>query len=129
MVTDTLSTMTNLDPASLASNKLTPADGSTPRLSGDAAARLAGGLDPAWRIEGDRLTREFGFPTFAAAFGLATRVALLAEAHDHHPTLEIAWGRLIVTWSTDAISGLSENDFVMAAKVDRVVARGLGIKD
>jgi 4a-hydroxytetrahydrobiopterin dehydratase len=113
----------------LAGAKLSPADASTPRLTADEAIRLAAGLDPAWRVEDDRLTREFRFATFAAAFGLATRIALLAEAQGHHPTMEITWGRLVVTWSTDAIGAPSENDVIMAAKVDRLVGRGLGLKD
>ena len=98
-------------------------------LTAEEAAELAAGLDPAWHVDGDHLSREFRFPTFAAAFGLATRIALLAESQNHHPTIEIGWGRLVVTWSTDAIGALSENDFVMAARVDRLVARGLDLKD
>ena len=69
----------------------------------------------------DRLVRVFAFPTFAAAFGLATRIALLAESQNHHPALDVAWGRLTVTWTTDAIGALSANDLIMAAKVDRLV--------
>jgi 4a-hydroxytetrahydrobiopterin dehydratase len=129
VVTDRLSLMTTIDPADLASTKVMPADDSTHPLSAGEAAGLAARLDPAWRVDGDRLSREFRFPTFGAAFGLATRIALLAESQNHHPTLEIGWGRLVVTWSTDAISALSENDFVMAAKVDRLVARGLALRD
>jgi 4a-hydroxytetrahydrobiopterin dehydratase len=121
--------MATLDSTALASAKLTPADASTPRLSADEAARLASGLNPAWRIEDDHLVREFRFPTFAAAFGLATRIALLAEAQGHHPTMEVTWGRLVVSWSTDAIGALSGNDVIMAAKVDRLVGKGLGLKD
>ena len=60
---------------------------------------------------------------------LATRIAQLAESQGHHPTLEVAWGRLIVIWTTDAIEGLTTNDLVMAAKVDRLVARGLALQD
>ena len=120
---------TELDPATLASQRLVPADESTPRLPGDEVTRLAAGLDPAWHVADDRLVREFAFPTFAAAFGLATRIALLAEGQNHHPALEVAWGRLTVTWTTDAIGGLSANDLIMAAKVDRLVARGLALKD
>jgi 4a-hydroxytetrahydrobiopterin dehydratase len=119
----------DLDPAKLASTKLTPAHGSTPLLSPDDATRLSAGLDPAWQIHGGHITREFRFPTFAAAFGLATRIALVAESQNHHPTMEISWGRLVVSWTTDAIGGLSENDLVMAAKVDRLVSRGLGLTD
>ena len=121
--------MADLDPDKLASAKVTAADASTQPLSPDEAQRLRAGLDPDWRIDGAYLTREFHFATFAGAFGLATRVALLGESQNHHPTMEISWGRLVVTWTTDAISALSENDVVMAAKVDRLVSRGLGLKD
>ena len=120
---------TDLDPATLASQRCVAANDSTPALAPDEVARLAAGLDPAWRVLDDRLVREFAFPTFAAAFGLATRVALLAEGQNHHPALDVAWGRLTVTWTTDAIGGLSSNDLIMAAKVDRLVARGLALKD
>ena len=120
---------TDLDPATLASRRCVAADEATPQLAAEEVRRLAAGLDPAWRVLDDRLVREFAFPTFAAAFGLATRIALLAEGQNHHPVLEVAWGRLSVTWTTDAIGGLSANDLIMAAKVDRLVARGLALKD
>jgi 4a-hydroxytetrahydrobiopterin dehydratase len=120
---------TDLDPATLASQRCMAADGSTPPLPRDEVLRLATGLDSAWQVLDDRIVREFAFPTFAAAFGLATRVALLAEGQNHHPALEVAWGRLTVTWTTDAIGALSANDLIMAAKVDRLVARGLALKD
>ena len=119
----------DLDPATLASQRCTPADVSTPALPRDEVLRLSAGLDGAWRVEHDRLVREFTFPTFSAAFGLATRIALLAESQNHHPALDIAWGRLAITWTTDAIGAISANDMIMAAKVDRLVARGLAVKD
>ena len=119
----------DLDPADLASQRCVAADGSTPPIAHDEVIRLSAGLDPAWRVMDDRLVREFAFPTFGAAFGLATRIALLAEGQNHHPTLEVAWGRLTVTWTTDAIGALSANDLIMAAKVDRLVARGLALKE
>jgi 4a-hydroxytetrahydrobiopterin dehydratase len=121
--------ITDLDPATLASQRCAPADASTPALSRDEVVRLSAGLDPAWRVEDDRLVREFAFPTFGAAFGLATRIALLAESQNHHPALDVAWGRLTVTWTTDAIGAISANDVIMAAKADRLVARGLALKD
>ena len=120
---------TDLDPATLAAQRCVSADDSTPQLSPDEVTRLSAGLDPAWQVLDDRLIRSFAFPTFAAAFGLATRIALLAENQNHHPALEVAWGRLTVTWTTDAIAGLSANDLIMAAKVDRLVARGFALKD
>jgi pterin-4a-carbinolamine dehydratase len=101
--------MTELDPERLAAAKPEAADATTPALSSDELDRLLPGLDPAWRVEDARLVREFRFPTFAAAFGLATRIALLAEGANHHPTMTLSWGRLEVAWSTDAIGGLSAN--------------------
>jgi 4a-hydroxytetrahydrobiopterin dehydratase len=121
--------MSSLDPAKLASQSTSPVDVSTPALSADEVRRLAAGLDPAWDVQPDKLVRSFALSTFGAAFALATRIALLAETQNHHPTLEIAWGRLVVTWQTDAIGALTANDLIMAAKVDRLVARGLGLKD
>lgn len=121
--------VSELDPAKLASQSTSPVDASTPALPGDEIRRLAAGLDPAWDVKPDKLVRSISFSTFGAAFSFATRIALLAETQNHHPTLEISWGRLVVTWQTDAIGALTPNDLIMAAKVDRLVARGLGIKD
>jgi len=116
----------DLDPATLASQRCVAVDASTPALDADDASRLAAGLEDGWSVEDDRLVRTLRFPTFGAAYAVATRVALLAEAQGHHPTLEVAWGRLTIAWTTDAIDGLTGNDFIMAAKVDRLLAKGLG---
>jgi len=118
-----------LDPATLASQSTSPVDASTPALSAEEVGRLSAGLDPAWDARTDRLVRTFQFAGFGGAFALATRIALLAETQGHHPTMEVAWGRLVVTWQTDAIGAITTNDLIMAAKVDRIVSRGLGIKD
>ena len=118
-----------LDPTTLASQRCVAADESTPLLPGDEIVRLSAGLDPAWQVLDDRLVRDFAFPTFGAAFGLATRLALLAESQNHHPAMAVAWGHLTVTWTTDAVGGITANDLIMAAKVDRIVARGLAFKD
>jgi len=78
-------------------------------------------LSDEWHREGTtRLHREFRFGNFSAAFAFATRLALLAEASQHHPVLEVSWGRLVVSFTTDSIGGLSENDYIMAARIDRL---------
>ena len=126
----TLSTMSDpIDPASLAGRRVVPADASTEVLPQAEVERLSAGLESSWRVDGTRLVREFAFPTFAAAFGLATRVALLAESQNHHPTMEVRWGHLTIAWTTDDLGALTLNDLVMAAKVDRLVSRGLALKD
>lgn len=119
---------TELRPDALATASCSPVDASTPALPADVVHRLAAGLDPAWDVKPDKLVRPISFSTFGAAFSFATRIALLAETQNHHPTLEISWGRLVVTLQTDAIGALTGNDFVMAAKVDRLIARGLSLK-
>ena len=92
----------------------------TPPLTAEDARLVAGAVAREWQIDGVEIRREFTFKTFNAAFGLATRIALLAEAQNHHPELEVAWGRLVVHLSTHSIGGLSRNDFSMAARIDRL---------
>ena len=79
---------------------------------------------PSWSVverDGVRqLQRVFAFPDFAAALAFTNRVGVLAEDHGHHPALLTEWGRVTVRWWTHAIHGLHRNDFVMAAKTDRV---------
>ena len=79
---------------------------------------------PEWRIverEGiERLERVFAFGNFADALEFTNRVGELAEAEAHHPALLTEWGRVTVTWWTHKIRGLHRNDFVMAARTDRL---------
>ncbi len=79
---------------------------------------------PEWeRIEEDgikRLQRVYRFRDFAEALAFTTRVGELAESENHHPSLLTEWGRVRVTWYTTKIKGLHRNDFVMAAKTDRL---------
>ena len=107
----------------LATERCEACTGATPRIEPEEARELAGALDPAWQVGEKALEREFRSKSFNAAFGLATRVALLAESQGHHPDLEVGWGRLLVRLTTHAIDGLSRNDFIMAARIDRL-ARG-----
>jgi 4a-hydroxytetrahydrobiopterin dehydratase len=74
-----------------------------------------------WERDGTRtMTREFSFDDFGGAFGLVARVALLAEAEGHHPRVELEWGRAVFTTSTHTATGLTRNDFILAAKIDQI---------
>jgi 4a-hydroxytetrahydrobiopterin dehydratase len=73
-----------------------------------------------------RLERAFAFPDFARALAFTDAVGALAEAEGHHPALLTEWGRVTVTWWTHAIRGLHRNDFVMAARTDRLRGSGPG---
>jgi len=109
-----------ITPESLARERCTELPAGTPPLTTEDAHLLAGAISREWNVGGTEVRREFTFKTFNAAFGLATRIALLAESQNHHPELEVAWGRLVVRLTTHSVGGLSRNDFIMAARIDRL---------
>ena len=93
----------------------------TPPIDEDRAVELEAQLDPSWAREGNlRLRRELRFPNFRDAFGFVARLALLAESEGHHPDIELGWGRVAVTLTTHAAGGLTDNDFILAARLDRL---------
>ena len=105
----------------LARKHCQPCHGGTPTVGDDVAARLSRQV-PDWRIdEGRRLVRVFRFKDFAGPMALANRIAGLAESEGHHPDLRVAWGRLEVELTTHAVKGLTENDFILAAKIDQLL--------
>lgn len=86
-----------------------------------ATAAAWGELVPEWTREGAAaIERTWRFRTFRLAFDFAAKVADLADAQGHHPDLHVGWGRCTVRLTTHALGGLSENDFVLAAHVDRI---------
>jgi 4a-hydroxytetrahydrobiopterin dehydratase len=109
-----------ITPESLARERCAEIRTGTPPLTTNEAGSLAAGVAREWQVGEGEIRREFTFKTFNAAFGLGTRIALLAEAQGHHPELEVGWGRLVVRLSTHSVGGLSRNDFIMAARIDRL---------
>ena len=109
-----------ITPASLARERCTELPAGTPPLTEEESRLLATAIAREWKVEATEVRREFTFKTFNAAFGLATRIALLAESQNHHPELEVGWGRLVVHLATHSVGGLSRNDFIMAARIDRL---------
>ncbi len=86
-----------------------------------AARRLLVELPRGWRIRsGKRLEKDYLFPDFRRAFAFVRRVAALAEREYHHPDVFLAWGRVTLSVWTHAAGGLTENDFILAAKADRL---------
>ena len=94
-----------------------------PRVSNQEAADLMKQL-PQWRIsEVDgvkRLEREYAFANFVQALAFTSKVGELAEQQGHHPALLTEWGKVTVSWWTHKIRGLHRNDFIMAARTDRL---------
>ena len=106
----------------LASEHCQACEKGTPPISEAEAAQLGSSV-PAWQRDANRtLRREFSFPNFRDAFGFVARAALVAESEGHHPDIELGWGRAVFKLTTHAASGLTRNDFVMAAKIDRLAS-------
>jgi 4a-hydroxytetrahydrobiopterin dehydratase len=78
---------------------------------------------PEWTIdtEAQWLTREFKCKDFAEALAFTNKIGAIAESEGHHPDLELGWGRVKVSLTTHAIKGLSENDFIVAAKINQLL--------
>ena len=107
----------------LAERRCVPCRGGVPPLAGPALEELLAQLGEGWAVvEGHRLEREYRFPDFAGALAFTQRVGAMAEEQQHHPDLHLAWGRVRVTIWTHKIDGLTESDFVFAAKADRLYA-------
>jgi 4a-hydroxytetrahydrobiopterin dehydratase len=103
----------------LADRDCVPCRGKVPPLAPERSSELLGHLD-GWRVvDGHHLAKEYRFPDFARALALVNAIGSVAEAQNHHPDLELAWGRVGVKIWTHAIDGLTESDFVLAAKCDR----------
>jgi len=76
---------------------------------------------PQWDVVNNHhLERQFSFPDFKAALDFVVRVGNLAEEQGHHPDITLAWGKVGITIWTHKIDGLTESDFILAAKVDRL---------
>ncbi len=105
----------------LAARECVPCRGGVPPLEGKELRRLAGELGSGWSVVDEHhLKKEFRFPDFRQALEFTNRIGELAEAQNHHPDICLAWGRVGVTIWTHKIDGLTESDFVFAAKVEEL---------
>jgi 4a-hydroxytetrahydrobiopterin dehydratase len=97
-----------------------PCKGGVPPLSHDEVSNFLAQV-PGWAAPRDHhLTKTFRFPDFKAALAFVDRVGAMAEQQGHHPDLHLAWGKVTVEIWTHKIDGLTESDFVFAAKCDRL---------
>ncbi len=96
-----------------------PCKGGVPPLRGEALEKLSAQI-PDWKVVGEHhLTKTFVFPDFKAALAFVNRAGAVAEAEGHHPDLMLTWGRVDVKTYTHKIDGLTESDFILAAKINR----------
>jgi 4a-hydroxytetrahydrobiopterin dehydratase len=111
-----------MSPSHLANRECVPCRGGVPPLAGAELEHLLAELGPNdWRVvDGHHLEKEYRFPDFVSALAFVNRVGEEAERQGHHPDLHLAWGKVRVTIWTHKIDGLTESDFVLAAKLDRL---------
>lgn len=106
----------------LEDKKCVPCRGGVPPLQGAELAKLAEQVD-GWRTVGEHhIEKEFDFPDFATALAFVNAVGEIAEHEGHHPDLMLSWGKVGVKIWTHKIDGLTESDFVLAAKINRAYA-------
>jgi len=106
--------------SSLATKTCVPCRGGTPPLKGAELHSLSHQL-PNWQVVDEHhITRTFTFPDFQKALDFVNRVGALAEQQGHHPDILLTWGKAEITLWTHAVKGLTESDFIMAAKIDQL---------
>ena len=105
----------------LAGKQCVPCRGGVPALKGDALSPLADQLDGGWEIiDEHHLTRTWKFKDFAEALAFTNKVGQLADQQGHHPDISLSWGRVSVKVHTHKVNGLTESDFILAAKIDQL---------
>jgi len=107
----------------LADKQCVPCKGGVPPLKGKDLEPLHR-IIPLWSVVNQHhLARTFTFPDFKQALEFVNRVGALAEEQGHHPDILLAWGKAEVTLWTHKVNGLTESDFIMAAKIDRIAGK------
>jgi 4a-hydroxytetrahydrobiopterin dehydratase len=107
--------------SALAEKECVPCKGAVAPLHGEELRRLAEQLEPGWQVVDEHhLERDYKFKNFREALAFTNRVGELAEKVGHHPDIYLAWGKVKLTLWTHTIDGLTESDFVFAAKVDQL---------
>jgi 4a-hydroxytetrahydrobiopterin dehydratase len=104
----------------LAEQKCEPYRAGTMPLPQDRAEELLEEI-PLWTLEDKMVQREFRFNDFRESIAFVNKVAEVAEEQDHHPDIHISYNRVLLELSTHKIGGLTDNDFILAARVDRIV--------
>jgi 4a-hydroxytetrahydrobiopterin dehydratase len=109
----------------LVERRCKPCEGKVAAYSGDQAKAELGQLSPDWRLieDGKAIQREFAFRDFYRTMSFVNALAHVANIEDHHPDLALGYNYCRVRYSTHAIGGLSENDFICAAKIDRLATK------
>jgi 4a-hydroxytetrahydrobiopterin dehydratase len=108
--------------AGLSAKTCVPCRGSVPPLAGEELRRLMNELDHGWNlVGGHHLEKAFGFADFRDAFEFVKRVGEMCEEQGHHGDIFLAWGKVTLSVWTHKIDGLTESDFIWAAKAEELL--------
>lgn len=108
----------------LAERHCKPCEGGVPALTTEQAQELMAALHEDWSLneDGKEISRTFTFKAYSRTIAFTNTVAWIATNEGHHPDLTVSYGKCIVNYSTHAVGGLTDNDFICAAKIDRCAA-------
>jgi 4a-hydroxytetrahydrobiopterin dehydratase len=108
----------------LETKRCLPCEGGIPPLKKERIAELLGQLNADWalRPSGAEIARTFHFKDYYQTMAFVNALAWMAHHENHHPDLEVSYNQCVVRYSTHAVGGLTENDFICAAKVDSLLA-------
>src|SRR5664279_1896947 len=105
----------------LTKKKCIPCEGGIPPLNEKEISEFASHISKEWKVtDNSKISREFFFVSYRHTIDFVNKVANLAEEEGHHPVLHVYFGRIVAELWTDSINGLSENDFILAAKIDKI---------
>jgi 4a-hydroxytetrahydrobiopterin dehydratase len=105
---------------SLAEKHCVPCRGGVPPLKGEDLSKLSGQVS-GWNVVNEHhIEKQFTFPDFKSALDFVNKAGAIAEAEGHHPDLFLSWGKVGVKTWTHKIDGLTESDFILAAKIDAI---------
>jgi 4a-hydroxytetrahydrobiopterin dehydratase len=105
--------------------KCVPCEGGVKPLKGQTITDYLNKLDSGWNVVGEKMIRkEFTFINFRHGMAFLNKIAAIAEQEGHHPDVCISYSKVQVELFTHAINGLSENDFILAAKIDDIILQG-----
>jgi 4a-hydroxytetrahydrobiopterin dehydratase len=104
----------------LSIKKCVPCEGGIPPLTPEEAEEFKKYIKEDWEYLGNKISREFLFVNYRHTMDFVNSVANLAEEEGHHPVMHVYYSRVIIELWTHAINGLSENDFILASKIDKL---------
>lgn len=105
----------------LSKKKCIPCEGGIPALTEKEIADYIRHISVDWKVtDSNKITREYFFVSYRHTIDFVNKVADIAEEEGHHPVLHIYFGRAVIELWTHSINGLSENDFILASKIDKI---------